>query len=320
MRELVFEPKPPPKGRASRKTNAREAAGVESAYEVSHCSQPERMKVTHALMKLTWDSHVQADNDTEVDIRPPHDRARGPPTLRKLAKLISDVPEPRRRDMSADETDQAIVDLVVRLADARARSDPEIFQRLWDQHVGRLDELETCHNVLDRPDAVARTPAAVVGREAEEEFTAARNTPGSTAVVPQKLNLSNEPFATIGNPTLQPWPRTVPAQVPAVMAVYISTAPPESPYTRQAYMWPDAPVRMVDQTAFYNGLMLRVKIQGVKVMGLVMSYGWCDVARWVAWGAEGQREGWSVLQNDLAWAAGRGVGVWRMKVLVVGSQ
>jgi hypothetical protein len=104
------------------------------------------------------------------------------------------------------------------------------------------------------------------------------------------------------------------------MAVYISTAPPESPYTRQAYEWLDAPVRMVDQTSFYNGLMLRVKMQETQVNGLVLSYGWCDMARWVAWRPSGQREGWSVLQSDLAWAAGRGVRVWRMKVLVVGSQ
>lgn len=145
------------------------------------------------------------------------------------------------------------------------------------------------------------------------------NAPGSTAVAAPKLNLSNEPFATAGNPIPQPWPHTVPAQVPAAMAVYISAAPPESPYTRQAYEWLDAPVRMVDQTAFYAGLMRRVKMQAGQVKGLATSYGWCDVARWVAWGAAGQRDGWNMLQSDLAWAAGRGVRVWRMKVLVVGE-
>jgi hypothetical protein len=193
--------------------------------------------------------------------------------------------------MSADETDKAIVDIVVRLADARARSDPDIFQRLWDQHVGRVDELE---------DNRRKTPHA------------------AHAAVSAALSFSNEPFATAGNPARASWPRALPAQVPAVMAVYITTAPPESPYTQQAYEWPDAPVRMVDRNAFYNGLLLRVNMKDERVKGLVMSYGWCDVCRWIAKGTAGEREGWVVLQSDLAWAAERGIRVWRTKLLVVG--
>jgi hypothetical protein len=200
--------------------------------------------------------------------------------------------------MSADETDQAIVDLVVRLADTRARSNPDIFQRLWDQHVGRVDELENSRHALGQAEDLMRTP---------------------DAAVPQNSTLSNEPFATAGNPVPQPWPRALPAHAPAVMAVYITTAPAESPYTHQAYEWLDAPVRMVDQSAFYSGVMLRVKMTAGRVTGLVMSYGWCDVCRWITKGAAGEKEGWSVLQSDLALAAERGVRLWRMKVLVVGS-
>jgi hypothetical protein len=230
-------------------------------------------------------------------MRPPHDRAREQ-TLRKISKLIANAPEPSRRYMSADETDQAIVDIVVRLADTRARSDPSIFQRLWDQHVGRVAELENSHHALDKAGDLVRT---------------------SSIAHPQDQTLSNEPFATAGNPVPQPWPRALPPQAPAVMAVYITTAPPESLYTHQAYEWPDAPVRMVDQSAFYHGVMLRVKMKAERAAGLVMSYGWCDVCRWITKGAAGEREGWSVLQSDLAWAAERGVRLWRMKVLVVES-
>lgn len=222
-------------------------------------------------------------------MRPPHYRAREQ-TLGRLSKLLTDAPEPRQRYLSADETDEAIVDLVVRLADTRARSDPDTFQRLWDQHIGRVDEWENRHEGLN-----------------------------VTATVSQPSNLSNEPFVTTGNPVPPPWPRAVPAHVPAVMAVYITTAPPESPYRQHAYQWLDAPVRVVDQGAFYRGLFLRVAMCAERVKGWVMCYGWCDVCRWIARGTGGEREGWSVLQSDLAWAAGRGVRVWRMKVLVVGS-
>jgi hypothetical protein len=217
--------------------------------------------------------------------------------------------------MSADETDTAIVELIVRLADTRARSDPDIFQQLWDQHIGRVDELEGSHqHGFDQAEAVGRADAGT-----DEQVGTLRKTPTSTAV-PQKPALSNEPFATAGNPIPQSWPRAIPAQIPATMAIYISTAPPSSPYTHRAYEWLDAPVRMVNQHAFYAGLMLRVSMRAERVKGLVTSYGWCDVCRWIAKGtAAGEKEGWSVLQRDLAWAAERGVRVWRMKVLVVGT-
>jgi len=207
--------------------------------------------------------------------------------------------------MSADETDKAIVDLVVRLADTRVRSDPAIFQRIWDQHIGRIDELEHSHNsTIDQVEAPLTTPD-----------------PDLHPI----SNLSNEPFVSTSTPLPQPFPRPLPAHLPAVMAVFITTAPAEPPYTQQAYEWVDAPVRMVDARAFYAGLMLRVKMRAETVRGLVLSYGWCDVCRWIAKGpgpegeGEREREGWSVLQRDLAWAAERGVRVWRMKVLVVGG-
>jgi len=234
---------------------------------------------------------IQADNDTEIDTGSPHGPGRN-------------IPDSSYHSLSADETDQAIVDLVARLANIKARSDPAVFQQLWDQHVGRVEELE--HS---RSDTNQAGPVEVHGNPGT----------GADAVsITELSNLSNEPFATAGNPVPQAWPRWIPARVPGVMAVFITTAPAESPYTQQAYEWLDAPVRMVDQHAFFNGVMLRVSMAAERVKGLVLSYGWCDVCRWVAMtGVAGRRDGWSVLQRDLAWAAERGVRVWRMKVLVV---
>jgi hypothetical protein len=308
MRELVFEPKPPPKTRSgSRKKNARGNGGTENVYEVgctaNRCCLHQAFVGTGSLSPLLTTHYTQADNDTELDTRAPSDRTRDQ-TLRKITKLLANAPEPSSRYMSADETDKAIIDLVVHLADMRARSDPAIFQRIWDQHVGRVEELEHNYNsTIDQVDAPSTTP-----------------NPDLHPI----SNLSNEPFASTSTPLPQPFPQPLPAHLPAVMAVFITTAPPEPPYTQQAYEWVDAPVRMVDARAFHAGLMLRVKMRAETVRGLVLSYGWCDVCRWIAKGTgpegdgEREREGWSVLQRDLAWAAERGVRVWRMKVLVVG--
>ena len=216
--------------------------------------------------------------------------------------------------MSADETDKAIFDLVVQVADIRARSDPVNFGQAWDQHIGRLKEIEDAHNSNGRADEEASIVAAYVDK-GEQIEALVHDTPSSA--VPAFRNLSNEPRATEGLPLPQSWPQSLPPRLPEVMAVYITTAPAQSPYTHQAYEWPGAPVRMVDQRAFYNGVMSRVEMRDERVQGLVMSYGWCDVCRWVAKGPAGEREGWDVLQSDLKWAAGRGVRLWRMKVLVV---
>jgi hypothetical protein len=309
MRELVFEPKPPPKTRSSgTKKKARGNGGTEDAYEVgcttNRCCLHQASMGMASLSPLLTTHYTQANNDAELDTRAPSDSARGQ-TLRTITKLLANAPEPSNPYMSADETDKAIIDLVVRLADIRARSDPAIFQRIWDQHIGRVEELEHSHDgAIDRADALSTTLD-----------------PGLHPI----SNLSNEPFASTSTPLPQPFPRPLPARLPAIMAVFITTAPPEPPYTQQAYEWVDAPVRMVDARAFHAGLMLRVKMRAETVRGLVLSYGWCDVCRWIAkgtgprGGGEREREGWSVLQRDLAWAADRGVRVWRMKVLVVGG-
>src|SRR4051812_42193477 len=113
---------------------------------------------TGSLSPLLITYYTQADNDTEFDTSAPSDGARDQ-TLSKITKLLANAPEPSNRYMSADETDQAIIDLVVRLADTRARSNPAIFQRIWDQHIGRVEELEHNHNsTIDQVDALSTTP------------------------------------------------------------------------------------------------------------------------------------------------------------------
>src|SRR5256885_17070177 len=97
--------------------------------------------------------------DTELDTRTPVDRAREQ-TLRRINKLITTAQEPNNRLMSADETDKAIFDLVVRLANIRESSDPEIFQQLWDQHIGRIDELDNNRNRIELDEGIASAPVA----------------------------------------------------------------------------------------------------------------------------------------------------------------
>ena len=157
-------------------------------------------------------------------------------------------------------------------------------------------------------------------------------------------NLSNEPFNTHGSPI----PRTLtqqrllPPTLPEVMSVWISTFPPRSQSVANvAYHHPAMPVREQDMPYFYRRLMERVDhIAPHQVQGYAVSYGWCDVTRWIpktlgrgflepggsrarggeAGYSDGEKEGWFQLQEDLIDAAKKGVAIWRMKVLVVKKQ
>lgn len=278
MRDIIFEPKPPPKSRKGVRRPNTPTIDHETAYE--------------------------ADNDTELDIGArTFERAR----LQTLDKIdenrfastpLSSVLR-ERRYMTAEETDEAIIKLVELLADTRANSKPDVFGRLWDQHLARLDELET-----------APSPTTAL-----QGVVSAASTTAVATDLPLSANLSNEPFAAHGNPIPQQFPRPLPPRVPGTMSVFITTSPPESPYTNQAYHWLDAPVGLAEQIRFFERLLLRVKIPDCDVQGYAFSYGWSDVARWVVKGDEW--DGWGVLQADIARGADLGVGIWRMKVLVV---
>ena len=149
-------------------------------------------------------------------------------------------------------------------------------------------------------------------------------------------NYSSEPFNSTGNPIPPSMTQKhdLPPTLPQVMSIYIMASPPCSPYHNRAYHHPAAPVQEQNQVAFFSQVMDRVSHVAEKdVKGYALSYGWCDVCRWVgktvgqgcrgfgkgeeAGESEGERLGWEVFQKDLIEAAHAGVMIWRMKVLVV---
>ena len=277
MREILFEPKPRPR-RGGR-------AHVDQDYE--------------------------ADNDTELDTQEPVDASRRK-VLHKLDKLIEKAPARLASRMTYEETDKAIADLIEHLAEIRTNSFPRVFDELWDQHLARLGEIEAVSRHTHEDGARSEHEPRHRIPPTMEDIPAA--TQGATIAV--QHGLSNEPFQSRGNPQPQRFPRYLPPQLPMVMSVFITTSPPESLYTNQAYHWPDAPVRMQDQTIFFEGLAMKIKIKDEDVRGYVFSYGWCDVCRWIS--RQDERDGWGILQVDLRRAADRGLRNWRMKVLAVG--
>jgi hypothetical protein len=88
------------------------------------------------------DESYMADIDSENPS--PHSRAEAT-AMKKVEDLSAEVarrlPATSTR-MSADQTEEAIIDLITRLAEIRARSNPEVFEELWTAHIMRVEELE----------------------------------------------------------------------------------------------------------------------------------------------------------------------------------
>jgi hypothetical protein len=62
----------------------------------------------------------------------------------KLNKLTDALPSPAPgRFLTFQQTENEIISLVERLHDLRLASDPDIFERLWAAHIGRIEEIET---------------------------------------------------------------------------------------------------------------------------------------------------------------------------------
>src|SRR4051794_41079931 len=104
-----------------------------------------------------------------------------------MNKLTTNTQEPSKRLMSADEIDKAIFDLVVRLADIRESSDPETFQQLWDQHVGRVDELDDNRNRIELDEVIGSPFATDTSKN--EQVDSVNGTPGAAVLIAS--NLSN---------------------------------------------------------------------------------------------------------------------------------
>jgi hypothetical protein len=285
-------------------------------------------------------------------------------TTEKLHKLQSKLPASAPGTLlTAEQTEDAVLDIIERLENLRIASHPDVFERVWLAHIGRTEEIEAPVVVPDvaairRHAAEEGSPLSTVETETGDQqhdfdtYMQDKTASVSTAVagVPLPTNLlsdeeirkrvypnySAEPFNTSGNPippSLTEQYR-LPPTLPKVMSVYIMASPPHVAYLNRAYHHPAAPVLETDQVAFFKLVTERAEhIAEKDVMGYVLSYGWCDIARWIektvgqgsggvgngeeAGESEGERVGWGLFQKDLIDAAMAGVMVWRMKVLVV---
>lgn len=295
------------------------------------------------------------------------------------------APEPGHF-LTFQQTEKEIMNLIERLHDLRLSSKPDIFERLWLAHIGRIEEIEAHtepyeitpigHQVDEEGNPLGGKAVDCGGDQVEEDtvmedgeeafasaskverFNASITQQGDSSLrastdaaaipFPASLfsddaigrrifpNYSAEPFNTSGNP-IPPsliQKHDLPPTLPQSMSIYIMTSPPQSPYHNRAYHHPGAPVQEQDQVAFFTQVMKRVEhIADRDVKGYALSYGWCDISRWVektigagccgvgkgeeAGESEGERLGWGVFQKDLLEAANSRVMIWRMKVLVV---
>ena len=175
MRDIVFEVKLPAKRRG----------------------QPKRT-IDGVLKEGVNDDSYQGDNDTEVDLQLPREksmvpRGRGRPpkavpkerfedkqkqVLHRIEQKIeaSDAKGSREHQhhvMTADQTDEAVYDLIGRLHDIRCQSQPDSFARSWETYLSRLDEIE---NIEDFEYGVAINRAADVQLAAAQSPNTALHT------------------------------------------------------------------------------------------------------------------------------------------------
>ncbi|KIW25357.1 uncharacterized protein PV07_08542 [Cladophialophora immunda] len=240
------------------------------------------------------DSYL-ADVDTRSSspVAAAHARARARATA-KLDNLAAHIarngPAQSNHRMSTERTEDAIIDLIARLAEIRANSDPRTFEELWQVHIMRAEELddgqgmnegelemeENTVSLTQEHPVVARAPDQHCGNRASQ---------------------SNVPFMTEGTPVL-PRPMVsqalIPPSLPSVMSVYVSVSrlPTQGHFDSishttaaslaQAYHWPSAPVREHNVAAFFTGICYRVDIAPSAVLGRFGDRAVQDTSRLVA--------------------------------------
>ena len=299
--------------------------------------------------------------------------------MAKLNKLHDRLPSPGPdKFLSFQQTESEIINLIGRLHDLRLASNPDIFERLWSAHIGRVEEIEAHPEpdgvfplgphmgeegnpwettttevgeqqadqdvvMKDEISASASVPAASQGKQDVATTSDPAAVPFPTQLLSDEAirkrvypNQSSEPFNSSGNtiPPSMTQKHHLPPTLPQVMSIWITTWPPHPSHPSRAYQHPAAPVQLQDMVFFFTQVMERTEhIAEQDVKGYALSYGWCDISRWIektvgtgcrgigdgkkAGGSEGERLGWDVFQKDLLDAAKSGVMIWRMKVLVV---
>ena len=342
MRDIVFEVKPPAKRRGPiPKRNIddlQKGDGVDS--DVYH-----------------------GDNDTELDVQLPREksfvpRGRGRPpkaapkvrfeekqkqTLNRIEQAIdsskNNSARRQRHYMTAEQTDQAVCELISRLHEIRCQSNLDTFASSWETHLARLEEIEEFdefkNDIAATPVNGARVKASSKGtvpytdageirgrgKKSPDRLpvtSAEGHSPLAVSLRRPRSALANEPFNTRGPPS--PLDQLALARttfLPSSLSVYITSAPPVHPYKDKSYHWPDAPIGVTDCKRLFDGIGQRVAVR--KIYSYSLSYGWNDIMRLIENDAEGRRHGFSELRRDIADAAKQGVTKWRLKVLVAGE-
>ena len=196
----------------------------------------------------------------DIDSRPasPHARARAVAS-KKVETLAAQVARrigpTVQRKWQAEQTEDALVELIARLSDIRANSDPKVFEELWQANIMRVEELEE----------EGTTEEAEATGLSHHNYTAR----------------SNEPFNTSGAPVANSFPSslTLAPTLPSLMSAYISVVRAVSrkdwplvshsaaaPMT-QSYHWPSAPVENHDFTHFFTGINYRIDVAPSSIMG-----------------------------------------------------
>ncbi|EXJ82392.1 hypothetical protein A1O3_06205 [Capronia epimyces CBS 606.96] len=278
MRNVLFERRPPrrPRGQAPRRRRQTQPSTPATQFDredVGNLADTESSSSVAGPATMTFER-----NQAEVTRR-----------VETLGERVSSrMPPATNRVMTADETEEGIVDLVVRLSQIRARSDPRIFAALWEQHIMRVEEFD----------------AIEAEREESEPTAATASTTGDFGKDPN-ASQSHEPWISRGNP-IEPvfLDSTLLRPIrPSVMSVYISVHHVASPVllpeninlvlnptaaasdvSQQAYHWLDAPVEEHTMHRFFTGINWRIKDHASKILGYVFSYGWNDALRFVSTG------------------------------------
>ncbi|EXJ61199.1 uncharacterized protein A1O5_11991 [Cladophialophora psammophila CBS 110553] len=206
-------------------------------------------------------------------------RARATRKLEKLASQIAQrVPAHSSQKMSPECTEDAIIELIARLAEIRANSDPRAFEELWRVHIMRVEELDRGQGTNQATPEKEGVTVSVVTQTEDPPGFARDHDNGREHGASQ----SNLPFMTEGAPLL---PRTlvsrslIPPSLPSLMSVYISVSclPTRGHFNSishttaaplaQAYHWPSAPVEEHTLALFFTGICYRVDISPSAVLG-----------------------------------------------------
>ncbi|OAP54639.1 hypothetical protein AYL99_11087 [Fonsecaea erecta] len=227
---------------------------------------------------------AEIDTRSSSPVALSHARVRGRATtkLDNLAAQIARlVPHPQP-NMSAERTEEAIVDLIGRLAEIRAHSDPRTFQELWQMHIMRVEELDDGQELDDEAE-----PESKKIKINTTSLTTANESHSGVARIhddrhEQRVSPSNVPFMTEGIPVL---PRSLVSQgvirpsLPSLMSVYISVSRlparghfnsishTAAPSLAQAYHWSSAPVEEHSLAPFFTGICYRANVSRSAVLG-----------------------------------------------------